>query len=143
MHRISRWFAAVLLATVFAAASPTPVSAAGAAGNLVILFTHDTHSHIAEYPPVSGDGITGRAGGLARIAAAIDAERRGREDRVLLLDAGDFSMGTIFHTIRSTRSAELVLMGALAYDATTFGNHDFDFTADGREHFRRQIGHRL
>jgi 5'-nucleotidase/UDP-sugar diphosphatase len=131
MPRLSRCLAAVLLAAALAAASPAAALADGPAGNLVILFTHDIHSHLAEYPAVGGDGITGRTGGLARMAAVVAAERRGREDRVLLLDAGDFSMGTLFHTIRSTRSAELVLMGELGYDATTFGNHDFDFTPDG------------
>lgn len=96
-------------------------------GELVILFTHDLHSSLVSYPmPSDGDGVV-EAGGYARLAAAINRECRGKEDRTLVLDAGDFSMGTLFHTIRSSRSPELVTMGGMGFDATTFGNHDFDF----------------
>ena len=52
----------------------------------------------------------------------------GEGDRVsaLLADAGDFSMGTVFHAVRESRGGELVAMGLLGYDATTYGNHDFE-----------------
>jgi 5'-nucleotidase/UDP-sugar diphosphatase len=96
-------------------------------GDLTILFTHDLHSHLESYSTVDPDGTDVRAGGYARLASAIDKERKGNEERVLLLDAGDFSMGTFFHTIRSAKAPELVTMGAMGYDATTFGNHEFEF----------------
>ena len=94
---------------------------------LVILFTHDLHSNLAPYPVPSSDESVIKTGGYARLATAISRERLGKEDKTLVLDAGDFSMGTLFHTIRETRSSELVLMGLMGYDATTFGNHEFDF----------------
>lgn len=95
--------------------------------NLVILFTHDLHSNLEEYamPDAGGDSVI--TGGYARLFGAIQNERRGKEGDVLLIDGGDFSMGTLFHTVRSTHSPELITMGLLGYDATTFGNHEFEF----------------
>ena len=48
-----------------------------------------------------------------------------------MLDAGDFAMGTLFQTIYATDAPGLRLMGQMGYDATTFGNHEFDFRASG------------
>jgi 5'-nucleotidase/UDP-sugar diphosphatase len=100
---------------------------AGPDRNLIVLFTHDLHSNLEEYAMPSADGGTVITGGYARLASAIQKERRGRERDVLLVDGGDFSMGTLFHTIRSSRSPELIAMGMMGYDATTFGNHEFEF----------------
>lgn len=76
-------------------------------GELTILFTHDLHSNLAPYLiPASADKVI-EAGGYARLATAINRQSKGREDKTLVLDGGDFSMGTLFHTIRSTRSPEL------------------------------------
>lgn len=83
--------------------------------NLVILFTHDLHSNLEDY---------------ARLSGAIERQRRGREAYTLVADAGDYGMGTLFHTIRPDYSAELVAMGVMGYDVTTFGNHDFEFGPD-------------
>ncbi|MFA5271081.1 MAG: hypothetical protein WC412_01920, partial [Candidatus Omnitrophota bacterium] len=98
--------------------------------NLIILFTHDMHSNLEEYNvPASNNTVVSR-GGYARISTAVNSERLGREKNVLLLDAGDFSMGTLFHVVRSESSSELRLMGMIGYDATTFGNHDFEYGPD-------------
>jgi len=40
-------------------------------------------------------------------------------------------MGTLFQTIYATDAPGLRLMGQMGYDATTFGNHEFDFRASG------------
>lgn len=97
---------------------------------LTILFTHDLHSNLEEYAMLSGGDKIIITGGYARLSGAIETERHGKENSVLLLDAGDFSMGTLLHTIRAQYSAELVTMGMMGYDATTLGNHDFDFGPD-------------
>ena len=47
------------------------------------------------------------------------------------MDAGDFAMGTLFQTIYATDAPGLRIMGQMGYDATTFGNHEFDFRASG------------
>jgi 5'-nucleotidase/UDP-sugar diphosphatase len=50
---------------------------------------------------------------------------------VLVLDAGDYSMGTAFSAATRETGSELHLMGKMGYDATTFGNHDFDLGPAG------------
>lgn len=48
-----------------------------------------------------------------------------------MFDAGDYSMGTPFGAATREIGGELQLMGRMGYDATTFGNHDFDLGPDG------------
>ena len=99
-----------------------------------ILHTNDMHSNLvgvspsSDYDP-STCGNDSTRGGFARLATVIDRRRRAAEEigPVLLLDAGDYSMQTAFGAaIRETGGAELQLMHAMGYDATTFGNHEFD-----------------
>ena len=40
-------------------------------------------------------------------------------------------MGSLFQTVFTTSAAELRILGNLGYDATTFGNHEFDFRQQG------------
>ena len=48
-----------------------------------------------------------------------------------MLDAGDFSMGTLVQTVYETEAAELRMLGHLGVDVTTLGNHEFDYKAKG------------
>jgi 2',3'-cyclic-nucleotide 2'-phosphodiesterase (5'-nucleotidase family) len=105
--------------------------AAPSAGQLSLVFTHDLHSYFLPHEVFTGEGRPAGRGGYARIARLIRQQRALKGDRLLLVDAGDFSMGTLFHTTFTTEAAELRLMGEMGYDATTFGNHDFDFHNDG------------
>jgi 2',3'-cyclic-nucleotide 2'-phosphodiesterase (5'-nucleotidase family) len=50
---------------------------------------------------------------------------------VITVDAGDFSMGSLFQTIYATDAPELRALGAMGYDVTTFGNHEFDYRQQG------------
>ncbi len=50
---------------------------------------------------------------------------------MLVLDAGDYSMGTAFGAATRETGGELQLMSRMGYDATTFGNHEFDLGPDG------------
>jgi 2',3'-cyclic-nucleotide 2'-phosphodiesterase (5'-nucleotidase family) len=106
-------------------------SAYAAPERLTVLFTNDLHSHLSPHYELSADGNVREVGGFARLATAIGQERKQAGDGVLLLDAGDFAEGTLYHTLFSEEAFELRLMGALGYDATTFGNHDFDFYPSG------------
>lgn len=90
-----------------------------------LLFTHDMHSHLSEQR--TEGGLTG---GFARLETLI-AEQRAQQEATFLLDGGDFSMGTLYQTLYMTDAAELTEMGRLGYDATTFGNHEFDYRAAG------------
>ncbi len=97
------------------------------AKELVILFTHDLHSYFLPHATLTKNGKLLQQGGYAKLAYAIDEQRRRHPHQTLLLDAGDFSMGTLFHTLFMTEALELRLMGTMGYDATTLGNHEFDF----------------
>ena len=100
-------------------------------GKLIILFTHDLHSYFLPQRLPAAAGPSATEGGYAKLATLIRQQRDRHKDKTILVDAGDFSMGTLFHTSYTTDAFELRLMGALGYDATTFGNHDFDFHLDG------------
>jgi 5'-nucleotidase / UDP-sugar diphosphatase len=103
---------------------------------LTILHTNDLHSHLwghspeVDYTPATlNDDAT--VGGFARLAAAIKTERASAGQDVLLLDGGDFLMGTLFQLAATSKAPELKLMQGLGYDAATLGNHEFDFTPVG------------
>lgn len=98
---------------------------------LTILFTHDLHSYFLPREILMQEGAPAVRGGYARLARLVEQQRALKGDGTLLVDAGDFSMGTLFHTTFMTEAAEIRLMGEMGYDVTTFGNHDFDFHKDG------------
>ena len=99
-----------------------------------ILHTNDIHSNLigvgpaSEYTPATlNDDRT--IGGIERIATLVAARRRAREAEgpVLVLDIGDASVGTPFGGAFQQTGTELQCLFMAGYDATTFGNHDFDF----------------
>ncbi len=108
--------------------APASASEAGS-GQVDILFLHDTHSHLDSFPTVE-DGQNVTLGGFARIKTLID-EKKLENPNTLLLDAGDFSMGTLVQTIFHTDAAELRMLGALGCEVTTLGNHEFDYRSAG------------
>ena len=128
--KFPRRIAALILAlAAVAALALMPALAADgspSADQATILFTHDMHSHFLP----ADDGQGGTYGGFARLKTVIDQQRQLHPD-ALLLDGGDFSMGSLFQTAYSTSALELRMMGALGYDATTFGNHEYDYRASG------------
>lgn len=94
-----------------------------------IMFLHDTHSHLNAFTTVEGDE-TKTVGGFSRIKTLINKQLKENKD-TLLLDAGDFSMGTLVQVLYETQASELRMLGSLGIVATTFGNHEFDYGADG------------
>ncbi|WP_297196947.1 bifunctional metallophosphatase/5'-nucleotidase [uncultured Flavonifractor sp.] len=122
---LKRIFLAVLAAALLALACPA-WGASGESHDAVILFTHDTHDHF--YPAPSEDG--GEYGGYIRLATLLKQERVKYPDAITV-DGGDFSMGTLFQTIYATQAPELRALGAMGYDVTTLGNHEFDYRAAG------------
>jgi 2',3'-cyclic-nucleotide 2'-phosphodiesterase (5'-nucleotidase family) len=96
-----------------------------------ILFTHDLHSQILPHATAADDGTMRETGGFARLATAITRERSRHPSSMIVVDAGDYSMGTLFHTLVMDRAVELRMLGLMGYDAGTFGNHDLDFRWDG------------
>lgn len=100
-------------------------------GEVTILFTHDLHSRLDEYK-VQGSEEEGcmLAGGLSRIKTEIDKKKL-ENPTTFVFDGGDFSMGTLYQTVYETHAAELTMLGRIGVDATTFGNHEFDYRAEG------------
>jgi 5'-nucleotidase / UDP-sugar diphosphatase len=76
---------------------------------------------------------TTRPGAGTRLAGLIAMREEARKDQgpVLVLDAGDYSMGTLFGAATREIGGELRLMSRMGYYATTFGNHEFDLGPDG------------
>ena len=103
-----------------------------------ILHTNDMHSAFigmgpeSDYTPLTLNDDATR-GGYARLAALIATRKQALQELgpVLVLDAGDYSMGTPFAAATREIGGELQLMSQMGYDATTFGNHDFDLGPDG------------
>ena len=126
-RRFSAFFLALLLAVL--CVLPVGAMAEGCTQETnvtTILFTHDLHSHFL--PQSTAEG--GESGGYARLKTVIDGERAMNPD-ALLVDGGDFSIGSLIQTLYTTQAAELRTMGAMGYDAVTIGNHEFDHKGTG------------
>lgn len=82
---------------------------------LTVVFTHDIHSHLEKFPVLS---------------TVIKGEKE-KDPNTLLVDAGDFSMGTPYQTIYKKEASELIMMGLMGFDAVTLGNHEFDYRSSG------------
>lgn len=119
--------AGVLL--VSALAAPQAFAQPETAKTLDILFTHDTHSHVNSFTTIV-DEVEADVGGFARMKTLVEAQQAQNPD-TLILDGGDFSMGTLIQTVFETQAAELRMLGALGCDVTTFGNHEFDYRSKG------------
>ncbi len=106
------------------------------AQQLTILHTNDWQSRLLGFgpnsaysPQTTGDDDT--IGGIARLASLIESRRAAAAGPVVLIDGGDITMGSLFHTVTRQTGAELQLMSMLGYDAVTLGNHEFDFRPAG------------
>lgn len=122
MKRISRLMAVItafVITAIAGIAGTVPVDLVYAektdTDTVSVIFTHDMHSHLDEF---------------TKLKTAMDTVKEDYPDS-FILDAGDFSMGTPYQVIFSTEAAELRMMEYLGYEATTFGNHEFDYRATG------------
>lgn len=121
--RLSRLVIIMLLVGLWAALPAPSTRAAGAPLTLRILHTNDHHSSLE---PRLVDGQ--ERGGIARRKTLVDAlrgESAARAEPTLLLDAGDVFQGSPYFE-RYRGQADLAFYNALAYDAMTIGNHEFD-----------------
>ncbi len=82
---------------------------------LTVLFEHDMHSHLERFPQI----------------ATVIKETKKVDPDTIVLDGGDFSMGTPYQTIFRNEAAELRMMGFVGFDVTTLGNHEFDYRPQG------------
>lgn len=106
------------------AAGSAPRAAAALETRVTILQTTDLHDH------AKGAGHTEAAapalGGYPRIAAYVEHVRAHCGNPVLLVDSGDWSMGTVYDLTLGRMPLALRFADALRYDCITLGNHEFD-----------------
>ena len=126
MKKIISRLGALTIALIVTVCFCFSVAAESQNKDVTILFTHDLHSHFL--PSVDEDG--GEYGGYARLMTAINQQKELYPDAILV-DGGDFSMGSLFQTAYATSALELRIMGQMGYDVTTFGNHEFDYLPQG------------
>lgn len=103
------------------------------AQDLVILHTNDVHSQITPQLTGKGKGLGGYERREAYIKEVI--KKHGKEN-VLLLDGGDFSMGSSHFAIYRG-DVEIELLNTLGYDAVCIGNHELD---RGQEELAHRFG---
>lgn len=94
-----------------------------------VMFLHDTHSHLNEFSTVE-EGKSQIMGGFSKIKTLIRQQQE-KNPETLLLDGGDFSMGTLIQVMFEEEASELRMLGELSIDVSTFGNHEFDYNASG------------
>ncbi|MCF6366521.1 MAG: bifunctional metallophosphatase/5'-nucleotidase [Bacteroidales bacterium] len=102
---------------------------------LTILHTNDMHSKLTGYGPESEYSPTvtnndNTLGGFARLATLFADEKAKNKDATLIVDAGDFLMGSLFHVAEEETGFQMNLMKEIGYDVITLGNHEFDFGSE-------------
>jgi len=123
---LKRLFTMILALLLLAGLVPVGVLGAEEDG-ITILFTHDIHDYL--YPTQTEEnGSLLSHGGAAKLATLL---RENSDEDTLYLDAGDFSMGTLYQSAYATDAYELRTLGLCGCAVTTFGNHEFDFGAAG------------
>ena len=127
MNRCVALFLAVLMLLPYV--GEVTVKAETKPKQLEVMFLNDTHSHLDSFLTVE-DGEKVVLGGFARIKTVIK-ERLQNNKNTVILDGGDFSMGTLVQTVFETQAAELRMLGDLGCDVTTLGNHEFDYRSKG------------
>lgn len=119
----------LIIAILLLPVMDVPVEAADSTKQIDVLFTHDTHSHLDSFSTIV-NGEQKEVGGFAKIKTLINEKKKENPD-TLVLDGGDFSMGTLIQTVYDTEAAELRMLGYLGYDVTTLGNHEYDYRSAG------------
>ena len=105
------------------------------ADEITILQTTDLHHHAngsdhvgLDVDPVTGTSVTGA---YSRVAAYVDFVRSTTTHPVILVDSGDWTMGTLYDLTNGSRPLALAFLDSMRYDAVTLGNHEFDYTPAG------------
>ena len=101
-RKIAMCVLGALISTVFAFAQEKK--------SVDVMFTHDVHSFLDN---------------IARAKTLIDQQKEKNPDTIVV-DAGDFSQGTLYQTVFETQAAEIRTLGLIGVEATTMGNHEFD-----------------
>lgn len=122
--------AALLLGTIFLSIKKSSLSLTDTQPALVIATISDLHGQLEPGYAWAKDGTLREMGGISRIATALEKLKKQYPDKVLLLGSGDyftedFRVGKYFKTFGGRAIA--YFLNALPLDASTIGNHEFDF----------------
>ena len=101
--------------------------------SFTLLQTTDIHDHANGEGPLSA-GAPGAIGSYARIATYVNAVRASATAQnipVVLVDSGDWTMGTLYDLTLGSQPLGTFNLDTLRYDCTTLGNHEFDYTPKG------------
>ena len=105
------------------------------ADEITILQTTDLHDHANGAGHVGLDvdpaTATSTTGAYSRIASYITFVRATAGHPVILVDSGDWTMGTLYDLTLASRPLALYFLSAMKYDVVTLGNHEFDYTPRG------------
>lgn len=127
-----RQYSTVLAALAFS----LPVRAQVTADTPVtVLQTTDIHDHAngADHVGLDVNPTTGMGaiGAYARISAYINYVRSSAGHPVVLVDSGDWTMGTLYDLTLSTNPIALSFLDKMQYNCVTLGNHEFDYAPQG------------
>jgi 5'-nucleotidase / UDP-sugar diphosphatase len=102
---------------------------------ITVLQTTDLHHHAngadhvgLDVDPVHGTSLTGA---YSRIAAYVNYVRTSTTHPVILVDSGDWTMGTLYDLTLASRPLGLAFLAQMKYDCVTLGNHEFDYAPQG------------
>jgi 2',3'-cyclic-nucleotide 2'-phosphodiesterase (5'-nucleotidase family) len=102
---------------------------------ITILQTTDLHHHAngADHTGFDADKTTGMGatGAYARISAYVNYVRSSAGHSVVLVDSGDWTMGTLYDLTLSSSPVGLAFLDQMHYNCVTLGNHEFDYTPKG------------
>ena len=103
---------------------------------LVILTIADLHGQLEPTYTWGSDGTLKQVGGISRIAGHINNIKKLYPEKVLMVGSGDyfiedFNRGTYFLAFGGEAIA--YFLNALPIDASTIGNHEFDFGVDAAD----------
>ena len=124
--------------------APSPGLTVGEGANVLadVFFPRLTLLEVTDFHGALLGGAKDRAtqrpvGSAAALAGWITRERAKNPTRTLLLDGGDWMQGTAISNLNFGRPV-IALMNRLGVDASTTGNHEFDWSVDTLEARRRE-----
>ncbi len=128
MKKLLKWVNVIFVVAALCIMMPS-LAQAEETKEVEVAFTHDLHSHLESFiTQYNGEML--EMGGFSRMKTILD-EKRAKNPDLLVVDGGDFSMGTLYQTIYEEQASELRMLGYLGFDATTLGNHEFDYRSKG------------